>query len=188
MRKTLTRTGKTGLNMNDCPDEDLILSPEQIQAGVTAVAERLNDRFAGQDVVVITVVPGGILFAADLVRQLTFDVSMDVIACPHTPGSRQNDSPIRYHPVVSARDRDLLLLDDAIESGGTMKRLVAHLQAETHCRSLSVATLLVKPGRVDIPVPQYFACEVESDDLLVGYGLPWEDRRRNQPFVSRLKT
>ncbi|TGG90631.1 hypoxanthine phosphoribosyltransferase [Natronospirillum operosum] len=168
-------------------DEDLVLSAEQIQAGVAAVAARLNDRFAGQDVVVITVVPGGILFTADLVRQLTFDVSMDVMACPHTPGARHNDSPIVYHPTVSPQHRHVLLLDDAIESGGTMQRLVEHLQLGYQCLSLSVATLLVKPGRVDIPVPQYHAFEMDNDDLLVGYGLPWEDRRRNQPFVSRLK-
>lgn len=173
--------------MFDNQTEDIVLSTEQIQAGATAIAERLNDRFGGEDVVTISVVPGGMLFTADLVRHLTFGVSMDVIACPHTPGSRRNDSSIVYNPVVCPHDRHVLLLDDAIESGGTMKRLVAYLQAGFQCRSLSVATLLVKPGRVDIPVAQYFAYEMDNDDLLVGYGLPWEDRRRNQPFISRIK-
>lgn len=75
------------------------------------------------------------------------------------------------------------MVDDAIESGGTMKRLVAHMLEHHHVKSLSIATLFVKPSRVDILVPQYYAYEMENDDLLGGYGLPWEDKLRNVPYV-----
>lgn len=51
-----------------------------------------------------------------------------------------------------------------------------------------MATLFVKPGRVDIPVPQYFGYEMASDEMLVGFGLPWQNRLRNLPFVARLAT
>ena len=135
--------------------------------------------------VVVTVVPGGILVTADLVRQLTFEVSMDWISCPHTPGERNNASPIVYHQSVPIEGRDVIVIDDAIESGGTMKRLVAHLEG-FNPRSISVATLFVKPGRVEIPVRQYFAREMDSDEMLVGFGLPWQDKLRNLPHVARL--
>lgn len=68
-----------------------------------------------------------------------------------------------------------------------MKRLVEHLVGFAPA-SLSVATLFVKPGRVDIPVPQYFGYEMASDEMLVGFGLPWQNRLRNLPFVARLAT
>lgn len=55
-----------------------------------------------------------------------------------------------------------------------------------HVNSLSIATLFVKPSRVDIAVPQYFAYEMKNDDLLVGYGLPWQNKLRNVPYVSKL--
>ncbi|WP_410000914.1 hypothetical protein [Vibrio hangzhouensis] len=67
-----------------------------------------------------------------------------------------------------------------------MERLVAHIQEHYKVKSLSIAMLFVKPGRVDLPVPQYYAYEMDNDDLLVGYGLPWQDLLRNLPYVSKL--
>lgn len=163
---------------------DTVLSTDRVRDGICRVADRLNGDFTSA--VVITVVPGGILATADLVRQLTFDVEMDYISCPHTPGARSNASPIVYHQNIPIAGRDVIVVDDAIESGGTMKRLLAHLEAYEPA-SLSVATLFVKPGRVDIPVRQYYGYEMDSDELLVGFGLPWQDRLRNLPYVARLK-
>jgi len=163
---------------------ETVLSADRIGEGIARVAERLNADFTSA--VVVTVVPGGILATADLVRQLTFDIEMDVISCPHTPGERNNDSPIVYHQNIAIAGRDVLVVDDAIESGGTMKRLVAHLEAYQPA-SVSVATLFVKPGRVDIPVRQYCAYEMDSDEMLVGFGLPWQGKLRNLPYVAKLK-
>ncbi|MGR3806481.1 phosphoribosyltransferase [Pasteurella testudinis] len=162
---------------------DVVLTESAIQQGVAKVADVLNRQY--QSAVVITVVPGGILFTADLVRKLTFGIEMDYISCPHTPGDRQNQSAIVYHQTIPVTNRDVILIDDAIESGGTIQRLVAHLQTFSP-KSLAVATLFVKPGRVEIPVKQYYAYEMENDDLLVGYGLPWQNKQRNLPFVAKL--
>ncbi len=163
---------------------ELVLSEKQIQEGVKVVAHKLNNLF--QEAVIISVVPGGILFTADLVRELTFEICMDYISCPHTPGDRNNSSEIFYHQNISIEGKDVIVIDDAIESGSTMKRLIKHLSDNYAVRSLSIATLFVKPSRVDIPVPQYFGYEMSNDDLLVGYGLPWKHKLRNIPFVSKL--
>lgn len=162
---------------------DIVLSSEEIAAGLADVARQLDEDF--ESAVVITVVPGGILVTADLVRQLSFDVSMDWISCPHTPGERENASPIVYHQAVPIEGRHVIVVDDAVESGGTMKRLVAHLETFAPA-SICVATLFVKPGRVELPVRQYFAREMDSDAMLVGFGLPWKDRLRNLPYVAEL--
>ncbi len=65
---------------------ELVLSEQQIRQGVKIVSDKLNEKL--EDAVVISVVPGGILFTADLVRSLSFDLSMDTISCPHTPGDK----------------------------------------------------------------------------------------------------
>ncbi|ASI91763.1 MULTISPECIES: phosphoribosyltransferase [Vibrio] len=163
---------------------ELVLSTEQIQDGVIAIADVLNNDF--ESAVIISVVPGGILFTADLVRHLTFDIKMDYISCPHTPGDSNNSSEIVYHQNISIEGQDVIVIDDAIESGGTMKRLVQYLAENFAPKSVSIATLFVKPGRVDIPFQQFYAYEMENDDLLVGYGLPWQDKLRNVPYVSKL--
>ena len=163
-----------------------VLNTNQINDGADIVARKLNEKYNNKDVVVITVVPGGILFTADLVRKLKFDIGMDYISCPHTPGDRNNLSPIVYHENIPIEGRDVILIDDAVESGGTMKRIVHFLKQEYAAKSLSIATLFVKPGRVAIGIEQHFAYEMENDDLLVGYGLPWNDKYRNIPFVAKL--
>ncbi|EKP0309973.1 hypothetical protein JGK42_003917, partial [Aeromonas veronii] len=91
-----------------------------------------------------------------------------------------------FHENIQLVGKDVIMVDDAIESGGTMKRLVAYIQDNYKVKSLSIATLFVKPSRVDIAVPQYYAYEMTNDDMLVGYGLPWHDKLRNVPYVSKL--
>nr|VVV06745.1 Hypoxanthine phosphoribosyltransferase [Aliivibrio wodanis] len=173
-------------DMNNKHVGKLVLSTEKIKAGVTLVADKLNQQFSGKDIVIISMVPGGILFTADLVRELTLDIKMDYVSCPHTPGDSNNNSNIVYHQNIPVEGKHVVLVDDAIESGGTMKRVAKYLAEEFGVKSLSIATLFVKPGRVDIPYPQYFAYEMENDDMLIGYGLPWQDKYRNIPFVSKL--
>ncbi|WP_259365704.1 phosphoribosyltransferase [Colwellia sp. MB02u-6] len=111
---------------------------------------------------------------------------MDYISCPHTPGDSNNSSEIVYHQNIGIEGKDVIVIDDAIESGGTMKRLIKYLADNYEIKSLSIATLFVKPSRVDIPIHQYFAFEMPNDDSLVGYGLPWQDKLRNVPYVSKL--
>ncbi len=162
---------------------EVVLSVEDVRAGVERVAAALNARY--REVDVITVVPGGVLFTADLVRRLDADVRMDYISCPHTPGERTNASPIVFGDNLGIAGRDVIVVDDAIESGGTMKRLVEHLRGFGPA-SLATATLFVKPGRVDVGAEQFYGHELTTDELLVGYGLPWEHRHRNLPHVARL--
>lgn len=164
----------------------IVIDQTQIKNGVTHVSKQLNEKFKAQNAVVITVVPGGIIFTADLVRELTFDISMDTISCPHTPGNRNNNSKIVFHQNIELEGQHVILIDDAIESGGTMKRIVHYLNDSFNLKSLTIATLFVKSGRINIPANQCYCYEIEGDDLLVGYGLPWKNHYRNIPYVSML--
>ncbi|MDO6687091.1 MULTISPECIES: phosphoribosyltransferase [unclassified Agarivorans] len=165
---------------------ELVLSQRQIQQGVSKVAEQLNQKYQGESAIIISVVPGGILFTADLVRELSFDIGMDTISCPHTPGDSNNNSTIVFHQNITIENQHVIVVDDAIESGGTMKRLVSYLSESYSLKSISIATLFVKPGRVDIPVTQHYAYEMPNNDMLIGYGLPWNNLHRNIPYLSKL--
>ena len=175
-----------GKVMNTLHIGECVLDTEQIKRGVSNVALQLNQKFNNESVVIITVIPGGIIFTADLVRELKFDISMDYISCLHTPGDRNNSSEIIFHHNINLKNQHVVLIDDAIESGGTMKRICQFLTDNFELSSLSIATLFVKPGRVLIPVEQYYAVEMDKDDLLVGYGLPWQNKFRNIPYISKL--
>ena len=165
---------------------EVVLSEQQVSQGVNLVAATLNQRFSGENVVFISVVPGGILFSADLIRKLDFDVKLDYVSCHHTPGSSSNNSAIIYQQNVAIEGTHVILLDDAIETGGTMKRVAAFFAQRKGVKSVSIATLFVKPGRIDIPYTQYFAYEMANDDMLIGYGLSWQERFHNLPYVAKL--
>jgi hypoxanthine phosphoribosyltransferase len=102
--------------MNHSHAGKIILNESAIAEGVNLVADRLNSDFS--DAVIITVTPGGIFFTADLTRKLKFDVEMDYISCPHTPGERNNASEIVFHNNIGIEGRNVIVIDDAIESGG----------------------------------------------------------------------
>ncbi|MGF1911668.1 hypoxanthine phosphoribosyltransferase [Vibrio kasasachensis] len=165
---------------------EVVLTTEQIEQGVTHVAQTLNHRFNDENVVFISVVPGGILFTADLIRKIDFNVKLDYVSCHHTPGSSTNNSAIIYQQNVNINDAHIILLDDAIETGGTMKRVAAFFAEMSGVKSVSIATLFVKPGRIDIPFTQFFAYEMENDDMIIGYGLSWQEHLHNLPYVAKL--
>lgn len=173
-------------NESRSPEHNFIGETVLTEQQVSHVAATLNQRFMGEKVVFISVVPGGILFSADLIRKLDFDVKLDYVSCHHTPGSSSNHSPIIYQQNIAIAGAHVILLDDAIESGGTMKRVAAFFAQQDGVQSVSIATLFVKPGRIDIPFTQYFAYEMENDDMLIGYGLSWQDRFQNLPYVAKL--
>lgn len=185
--RALTEMNQGTGAMNSSKIGELVLSTEEIKVGVTAVASALRSTFDGENLIAITMVPGGLFFSADLLRELPSNIKIDYISCPHTPGDRNNTSSIAFNQNIPLCDQHVVLVDDAIESGGTMKRVAEYIDNTYNPKSLSIATLFVKPGRVDIPYKQFFAYEMEDDGLLVGYGLPWRDEFRNIPYISRLK-
>lgn len=136
--------------------------------------------------VVITVTPGGVIFTADLIRQLTFELRMDHISCLHRPGDTNNRSDIIFYENLNLQNQHVLVIDDAIESGSTMKRHCEYLRCHFEINSLAIATLFVKPSRVTMPESLFYAVEMDNDQLLIGYGLPWQDKFRNLPYISKL--
>lgn len=166
---------------------ECVLNEAQIARNVALVAEQLNCAFAGKTVVVLSVVPGGIFFSADLLRQCRFDLSLDYIACAHRPGARVNHSPVIYSNNIDINGKTVLLVDDAVESGATMQQIIGYLSRHFSPVSVSVAVLLVKPGRLSLNLPLYYAVETENNDLLAGYGMPWQERYRHLPFIAKVR-
>lgn len=166
----------------------LVLSQIQIQRGFEKIARLLNQRFYGLSAVVIVVVPGGMFFAADLMRKLTFDVAVDTVSCPHTPGDVSNTSAVNYLNEIDIEHRHVIVVDDALESGSTMKRIVKHIHDHHDVQSLSVCTLFARKGHKSVGADTEYAYEMENESLLIGYGLSLNTLYRNLPNVSAINT
>ncbi len=165
-----------------------ILIPEaEIQAKVRELGRAISRDYAGKDLVLISVLRGGFVFLADLCRVITLPVTIDVMAVSsYGPDAR----PLGVVKILkdldeSVTDREILVVEDVIDTGLTLSYLLRNLEPRGPA-SLKVCVLLDKPARriVDLPIA-YRGFEV-PDKFVVGYGLDYRQRYRNLPYIGIL--
>lgn len=174
-----------GENADDIAE---ILIPEaEIQAKVRELGRAISRDYAGKDLVLISVLRGGFVFLADLCRVITLPVTIDVMAVSsYGPDAR----PLGVVKILkdldeSVTDREILVVEDVIDTGLTLSYLLRNLEPRGPA-SLKVCVLLDKPARriVDLPIA-YRGFEV-PDKFVVGYGLDYRQRYRNLPYIGIL--
>jgi len=167
--------------------ESILISEERLQARVRSLARELDRDFAGRELVIVALLNGAILFVADLVRQVALPLRVDFIGVSSygagtTPGELLFTKELR----LDVRGRDVLLVDDILDTGRTLTAVSARLR-RLEPRSLKTCVLLDKPARRREAVrADYVGFEV-PDLFVVGYGLDFAERFRNLPFVGVLK-
>ncbi len=165
-----------------------ILIPEaELQAKVHELGAAISRDYAGKDLVLISVLRGGFIFLADLCRAVTLPVTVDVMAVSsYGPDAR----PLGVVKILKDLDesvtgRDLLIVEDVIDTGLTLSYLLRNLEPRVPA-SLKICVLLDKPARriVDLPIA-YRGFEI-PDKFVVGYGLDYRQRYRNLPYIATL--
>ena len=165
-----------------------ILIPEAaLQAKVRELGEKISSDYAGQDLVLISVLRGGFIFLADLCRAITLPVTIDLMAVSsYGPGARPSGVvKILKDLDESIASREVLVVEDIIDTGLTLSYLLRNLEPRAPA-SLKVCVLLDKRARriADLPIA-YRGFEV-PDEFVVGYGLDYRQVYRNLPFIATL--
>lgn len=166
---------------------EVLVSEAGLQAKVRELGERIASDYAGKDLVLISVLKGGFIFLADLCRAIRLPVTIDVMAVSsYGPGAR----PLGVVKILKDLDesitgREVLVVEDVIDTGLTLSYLLRNLQPRGPA-SLKVCVLLDKPARriADLPIA-YRGFEI-PDKFVVGYGLDLAQRYRNLPFIATL--
>jgi len=166
---------------------EVLVSEADLQAKVRELGERIASDYAGKDLVLISVLKGGFIFLADLCRAIRLPVTIDVMAVSsYGPGAR----PLGVVKILKDLDesitgREVLVVEDVIDTGLTLSYLLRNLQPRAPA-SLNVCVLLDKRARriADLPIA-YRGFEI-PDKFVVGYGLDLAQRYRNLPFVATL--
>jgi len=166
---------------------EVLVSEADLQAKVRELGERIASDYAGKDLVLISVLKGGFIFLADLCRAIRLPVTIDVMAVSsYGPGAR----PLGVVKILKDLDesitgREVLVVEDVIDTGLTLSYLLRNLQPRGPA-SLKVCVLLDKPARriADLPIA-YRGFEI-PDKFVVGYGLDLAQRYRNLPCVATL--
>ena len=166
----------------------ILYSSEEIQARIQTMAREINEAYPEGDLVLLGVLSGSLLFLADLARALDRHVILDFIAVSSYEGGTQSTGVVRMlkDVSVSIEGRDVLLVEDIIDTGLTINYLLENLTTR-HPRSLAVCTLLDKVAARTAPVPIRFTGFEVPNEFLVGYGLDYQQRYRNLPYVGILK-
>jgi hypoxanthine phosphoribosyltransferase len=172
------------------PPEDIgetLVAAEDLQRRVRELGAELSADYAGRDMLMIGVLKGAVLFMADLMRELTVPCEIDFMAVSSYGSATDSSGVVRILKDLdsSIEDRDVVLVEDIIDSGLTLHYLLRNLRARDP-RSLEVCALLTKPERrrVDLPV-KYVGFEIPNR-FAVGYGLDHAQRYRNLGYVAAL--
>jgi len=167
---------------------DILIPAEQIHERVTAMAQQIADDYrARRPVTIIGVLNGSLMFLADLVRQLDLPLRIGLIQASSYRGAATEPGELRVDPTLwpDVRGRHVLLLDDILDTGLTLSRLMRHLDG-LGCASLRVGVLLRKRGRQRVPCePEYCGFDI-PDVFVVGYGLDYNDEYRHLPYIAVL--
>ncbi len=163
----------------------VLLDEGKIQRRIQELANQISADYQGRSLHLICILKGACIFLADLMRQLELDVSLDFMAVSSYGAKIQSSGEVKITKDLdsSLQDRDVLIVEDILDTGLTLDYLFRNLRARCP-RSLEMVTLLSKPSRRIKPVEAaYIGFEI-PDLFVVGYGLDYAEKYRHLPFIG----
>jgi hypoxanthine phosphoribosyltransferase len=168
--------------------ERILIDAPTLQARINAMGTEIAEAYRGQDLLLISVLKGSIIFMADLIRAINMPHEIDFMATSSYGGSTKSSGVVRILKDLnkSIEGRNVLIVEDIIDSGHTLDYLIRILQ-ERQPASLRVVTLLDKPDRREVDINVDWVGFSIPNDFVVGYGLDYNEVYRNLPYIGVLK-
>jgi hypoxanthine phosphoribosyltransferase len=166
----------------------VLISAESIAARVAELGAQITRDYAGRDLVLVTVLRGAFVFGADLARAIDLPLKVEFLsASSYGDGVvPSGDVRVTLEPDGPLAGRDVLLVEDIVDTGRTAARLLELLEAHEPA-SLKLCALLDKPSRREVEVPVEYTGFPIDDVFVVGYGLDHAGLHRNQPFIGAVE-
>ncbi|CUH91745.1 hypoxanthine phosphoribosyltransferase [Herbinix luporum] len=163
----------------------VMISEEEVQKRIEELADQISKDYEGKSVHLICILKGSVFFSCDLAKRITVPVTIDFMSVSSYGNELVSSGRVRIVKDLdeSIQDKDVLIIEDIIDSGRTLAYLVELLSARSP-RSLNICTLLDKPERrvTDVKV-KYVGFEI-PDEFVVGYGLDYQQNLRNLPYIG----
>lgn len=171
------------------PDlEKIIISQEQLENRVQELGKQLTKDYQDKQLIVIGILRGATIFLADLVREIDLQMEIDFMAVSSYGLATKSSGVVRIIKDLESTiaGRDVLIVEDIVDSGLTLKYIVENLQSRKP-NSIEICTLLDKPARRVEGIDVKYNGFVIPDEFVVGYGLDYAERYRNLPYIGVLK-
>ena len=167
--------------------ECVLITEEELREKVSAMGAQISRDFAGKDPLFVGVLKGCFIFMADLLRCVDIRCSMDFMAVSSYSGVKSTGA-VKINKDLSEdiAGRHIIIVEDILDSGITLNYL-KHFLMQRGPASISIATLMDKPSRRKAPVYADYSCFEIPDAFVVGYGLDYNERYRNLPYIGVLK-
>ena len=189
MKPLPTRAKRAPALTGSCRDDiaRILITDQQLARRIRALSRELERDFAGRELVVVAILNGTVLFLADLIRHLSLPLRLDFVGVSsYGAGTESGELVFTKELRLDVRGRDVLLVDDILDTGRTMKRVLAKLRP-LKPRCIKTCVLLDKPARRVEKVKADYVGFTIPDLFVVGYGLDFAERYRNLPFVGVLR-
>jgi hypoxanthine phosphoribosyltransferase len=167
--------------------DEVLIDEHTLQHRISELGESISADYAGRDLLLIGVLKGAVFFMADLMRRLTVPCEIDFMAISSYGASTDSSGVVRILKDldINIEGRDVLVVEDIIDSGLTLSYLIRNLEAREPA-TLEICALMTKPARREIDVPvRYVGFEIPNR-FVIGYGLDFAERYRNLPYVGVL--
>jgi len=171
--------------------ERVLIDQETIEKINTELAQKIMKDYQNstKPLIVIVILKGSMIFASDLIKKLDLPLEIEFMKVSSYGAGTKNSGEIKIHLDLARENLeqyDLLIIEDIVDSGRTLSRLTQLLK-NRNANSVKTCTLLDKPSRREVPfTPDYCGTEIE-DEFVVGYGLDYDEKYRNLPYVAILK-
>lgn len=168
--------------------ETVLVSKEQIRTRVEELGVELTEHYKGKDVTIVSILSGALIFTADLIRSCDIATRLDCLRAESYGNATSAQNPPRItNPLkTDITGHHVLVVDDILDSGNTLKSIISHLKGFTPA-SLKTCVLLDKPARHEKSFSADFCGFTIPDQFVVGYGLDFAERYRNLPCIGVLK-
>ena len=160
----------------------VMLSQEEIENKVTELAKQIEKDYEGQDLLLVGILKGASVFVADLMRKINLNVNIDFMSVSSYGSGTVSSGTVKILKDldVDINDKNVLIVEDIIDSGITLRNLYDTLMTREP-RSLKLCTLLNKPARKKVDVNVDYVGFVIEDKFIVGYGIDYDEKYRNLP-------
>jgi hypoxanthine phosphoribosyltransferase len=167
---------------------EVLLTEEQIAAKVVELGQTISRDYDGRELTLVSVLKGSLPFMADLMRRIALPLRIDLMEVSSYGTSTESSGLVRILKDLSApiEGRDVLLVEDIIDTGLTLNYLIRYLKGKNP-RSIKICTLLDKPARRLVEIPLDYVGFNIPDAFVVGYGLDFGEVYRNLRFVGVLR-
>lgn len=166
----------------------MLYSEEQISQKVKELGVQLTKDFEGRNPLVICILKGAFIFMSDLVKEIKIPLEIDFMAVSSYGQSTKSSGVVKIIKDLDTpvEGRDVLIVEDIIDSGLTLSYLIDVLERR-NATSVTVATLFDKPARRTVDLQPHYKGYTLPDEFVVGYGLDYSEKYRNLPFIGILK-